>query len=137
MYATIPGQVLDEPTPFAKAVSEYQKNALDPANYDEYTNWLTDQQVNFDNFMKLTTQPQNNPFGITGNKEAMQRLEIQKPLRDPTSNNPFMNVPISDYNIPEAVVIKVGNERTPTPVSLRNSREKANITEDWITNRVI
>jgi hypothetical protein len=101
MYSVIPNKVLDEPTAFAEAVSNYEKNALNPANYDEYTNWLSEQQVNYDNFLKLTTQPQNNPFGITGNKEAMKRLELQKPRREPTSNNPFMNVMISDYNMPQ------------------------------------
>lgn len=101
MNHVIPQNVLDEPTPFAKAITDAQKNALNPADYDDYTNWLSEQQVNFDNFLKLTTAPQNNPFGITGNREALKKYELQKPRREPTNNNPFMNVSIGDYNIPQ------------------------------------
>lgn len=45
----------------------------------------------------LPMAPQLNPFGIAGNKEAIKRLQWNKPLRPPKRNNPFMNPEIIEY----------------------------------------
>jgi hypothetical protein len=100
----IPKTELDTPTEYSKSVTRYQKNQTDPDTWkniakDNYINWQSNQPVDASNYMHLTTGPQLNPFGITGNPYAMTRLEIQKPQREPSNNNPFMNVPIQDYNI--------------------------------------
>lgn len=68
---------------------------------NDYINWQSKNAVEYPNFMALTLSPQNNPFGIGGNPDAMQKYELQLPTRPPTDVNPFMNVPISDYNIPQ------------------------------------
>jgi hypothetical protein len=51
----------------------------------------------YGNFMNLTTSPQNNPYGIDGNKNALKNLELQLPNRKTTQNNPMGNVPIRDF----------------------------------------
>ena len=68
---------------------------------NDYINWQSQNKVDYPNFMALTLSPQNNPYGIGGNPNAMKKYELQKPTRNPTLKNPFMNVPISDYNIPQ------------------------------------
>lgn len=65
----------------------------------DYSLWQSSIPKEYGNFMNLTTQPQNNPYGITGNRDAMEKYVLQKPLRPSTENNPFMNVPISNYNV--------------------------------------
>lgn len=85
----------------ASQIGERQKQQLLGTDWNDYTRWQTENRKSYDNFMKLTTQPQNNPYGIGGNPEAMKKLELQKPDRPSTLNNPFMNVPIRDYNIPQ------------------------------------
>ena len=84
------------------------KNNLSTIRFPEsqdgkYLEWLdeVEKNKNYSNFMALTTAPQNNPFGISGNKAAMKNLELQKPARTPTDNNPFMNVPLTAYDIPQ------------------------------------
>lgn len=67
----------------------------------QYIDWQSNQPVNYGNFMNITAAPQNNPYGLTGNKEAMTLYESDKPQRPSTDRNPFMNVPISNYNIPQ------------------------------------
>lgn len=95
------GKELAEDSAHKKMVCAKRKSNMNPIHYDDYTNWQTDNEKSYDNFMKLTTQPQNNPYGITGNPEAMKKLELQKPIRQPSRQNPFMNVEITDYNIPQ------------------------------------
>lgn len=68
---------------------------------EEYINWKTSMDKDYSNFMELTSGPRNNPFGLTGNPDAMKYLESNKPERPTTVNNPFMNIPITDYNIPQ------------------------------------
>ncbi len=85
----------------ASEINHKKNQIIEHTNWNDYTRWQTENKKNYDNFMKLTTQPQNNPYGITGNPEAMKKLELQKPDRPPNQNNPFMNVPIRDYNIPQ------------------------------------
>lgn len=68
---------------------------------DDYIQWQSGKDVTYPNFMALTMPPQENPFGIGGRPEAIKKLELQKPNRPPTRNNPFMNVPIHAYNIPQ------------------------------------
>lgn len=94
---------LNENSKHKNEICAKRNEELNPMLYDDYTNWQTnlDKNKNYNNFLKLTTQPQNNPFGIAGNIDAMKKLELQKPDRHSTLNNPFMNVPIQDYNIPQ------------------------------------
>jgi len=79
-----------------------QKNKLSSINFPEtsdgeYLNYVENIPKEYANFMELTAGPQNNPYGLTGNKAAMKHLELQKPARPTTAKNPFMNVPIADY----------------------------------------
>jgi hypothetical protein len=92
---------LQKPSAQSVGICNERKNKLEPIKYDEYTQWLTGQKKNYGNFMNLTTSPQRNPYGINGNRQAMKDLEIQKPNRPSNPKNPFMNVPISNYNIPQ------------------------------------
>jgi hypothetical protein len=93
---------LNMPSSHASNVNSYHKNALNPQNYDEYTNWQNDMSKNYDNFFQLATPPQNNPYGVAGYPPAMKKLEQQHlPKRPSTPNNPFMNVPIKDYGVPQ------------------------------------
>ena len=92
---------LNENSKHTNEICSKRKQQVNPIHYDDYTNWQTGLDKNYGNFMKLTTQPQNNPFGIVGNADAMKKLELQKPNRQSTLDNPFMNVPIQDYNIPQ------------------------------------
>lgn len=92
---------LNQNTTFVDQINHKKKSELNPINYDEYTNWMTDNQKTFNNFMALSSAPQRNPYGITGNKNAMKELELQLPNRPTTQNNPFMNVDIESYNIPQ------------------------------------
>jgi hypothetical protein len=92
---------LEQPSAQTTGICNERKRSLNPVNYNEYTNWKSQMNKDYSNFMQLTTSPQNNPFGIAGNKEAMNSLELQKPLRPTDKRNPFMNVPIRDYNIPQ------------------------------------
>lgn len=101
MQKLISNDALNAQSLHSSQIQAKQKNLLNPVNYDDYTNWQSDNEKTYENFMKLTTQPQNSPYGLGGNPEAMKKLELQKPPRNPTQNNPFMNVPISDYNIPQ------------------------------------
>lgn len=88
------------PSAYAQGVLEAQR-ALEygPGPGNPYTEW--DVPVSYDNFMKLTSAPQLNPFGLTGNRSAMHRLELQKPPRPTTEKNPFSNVPLRDFGIPQ------------------------------------
>jgi len=97
----IPESVLRQPTEYVQDVRAAQANLLQASELNEYSKFIQDQHHNFDSFMALTSQPQNTPFGITGNPAAMKDLELQLPQRPPTKDNPFMNVPITDYNIPQ------------------------------------
>lgn len=97
----ISNEWLSQPSAQTMGICNEKKNQLDPVNYDEYTNWQSKQDKNYGNFMNLTTAPQRNPFGITGNKAALTKYELQKPDRPTNTKNPFMNVPISNYNIPQ------------------------------------
>lgn len=101
MHKMISNDTLDVESQWSKNINNFKKQQLDPTNYDDYVQWQTENKKNFNNFMKLTTSPQNNPYGIGGNPEAMKKLELQKPPRETSTNNPFMNVPISAYNIPQ------------------------------------
>jgi hypothetical protein len=92
---------LEQPSEHTRMICAQKMNDLNPIYYDDYTNWKSNQNNDYSNFMEMTTQPQNNPFGIAGNREAMKSLELQKPVRQSTQNNPFMNVEIQDYNIPQ------------------------------------
>lgn len=67
----------------------------------DYLKWNDSKPNGFQNFMELTSAPQRNPYGLTGNPEAMKYYEIQKPERPSTQNNPFMNPPIEDYDEPQ------------------------------------
>lgn len=89
-------------TPSEQAVGILrEKNKLDTTEIQDpstsHVNWNSTLDKQYGNFMKLTSAPQRNPYGITGNKQAMQSYELQGPLRSPTLNNPFMNTPIIDY----------------------------------------
>lgn len=105
MMVRFTDEYLDEPT----AESEYvarEKNQLSSIRFPntqdgQYLKWAQSQNPDYDNFMGITTQPQNNPYGLTGNPEAMKYLELQKPTRQPTRKNPFMNVEITDYDRPQ------------------------------------
>lgn len=94
---------LEEPSQESSMVSN-EKNKLSSINYfpesqiGQYLEWSQNKPTNYGNFMNNTLGPQNNPYGITGNKSAMKNLELQLPNRGPSQNNPFMNVPISDYD---------------------------------------
>lgn len=99
-------EYLAQPSAQTAMVCKERKNQLKSINSDdgasnEYINWQTSQPVDYSNFMKTTSSPQNNPYGITGNREAMKKYELQKPNRPSNEKNPFMNVPISNYNIPQ------------------------------------
>ena len=63
---------------------------------DEYIEWKNKGDPN--DFMKSAAPPQLNPYGITGNKEAMKYYTAAGPDKLPTESNPFMNVGIVDYN---------------------------------------
>lgn len=76
---------------------EEKKNTPD----SEYIQWKTSQSPEYSNFMANTTAPQRNPYGITGNRTAMKYYESNKPERESTFNNPFMNVPITDFGTPQ------------------------------------
>jgi len=97
----IPQKMLNQPSIQAANIEKERKNELNPLNYDEYTNWKTNMPKNYGNFMQMTTSPQRSPFGVAGYPPAMKKLEQQLPERPTTLNNPFMNVPIHDYGIPQ------------------------------------
>jgi len=101
LYDIIPANLLAQPTDFVHDVRYAQQNLIEPSEINAYSKFIQDQHVNFANFMALTTPPQNSPYGITGNPNAMRDLELQQERRPPTKNNPFMNVPITDYNVPQ------------------------------------
>lgn len=96
-------QELNEPTNWNLAINQAQRDASNtystesPSSQNDYIRWQTENAKDYDNFMRLTLQPQNNPFGIAGNPLAMKKLELQGPLRASTENNPFMNVDIHEY----------------------------------------
>ena len=96
---------LEQPTAQVLDISN-EKNKLSSINFPntadgEYLKFSQDNNTNYGNFMNNTLGPQNNPFGINGNKAAMKHLELQKKKRKTTNNNPFMNVPIVDYDRPQ------------------------------------
>lgn len=98
-------EYLETPTEQNIAVSN-EKNRLSavlfPGTADgEYLEYLNSIPNDYSNFMQLTTSPQNNPYGITGNREAMKKLELQLPNRKTSPTNPFRNVPITDYDRPQ------------------------------------
>jgi Txe/YoeB family toxin of Txe-Axe toxin-antitoxin module len=101
MKKIISDDTLESPGIQAQEIAHYKNEQVEHTNWDDYIRWQTNNQKNYNNFLRLTTQPQNNPYGIAGNPEAMKKLELQKPNRQSTQNNPFMNVPIEDYNIPQ------------------------------------
>lgn len=95
-------EYLEEPTAEALSVGT-AKNKLASIKFPdtldgEYLSWNQNIDKNYGNFMKMTMAPQRNPYGLGGNKAAMKHLELQKPARRTTTNNPFMNVPIVDYD---------------------------------------
>lgn len=96
---------LDKQNEESQFVSE-TKNKLASVRFPntadgEYITWNNQMKDNYDNFMAMSTAPQRNPYGVNGNKAAMKYLELQKPARDTSNNNPFMNVPIIDYDRPQ------------------------------------
>lgn len=101
MKKIIANDTLETNSMHSNEIQSKKKQLLNPVNYDDYTNWQTENKKSYDNFMKLTSQPQRSPFGIGGNPESMKKLELQKPPRPPTQPNPFMNPEIQDYNIPQ------------------------------------
>lgn len=93
---------LEQPTAQVYDIST-EKNKLSSVNFPntqdgQYLQFSQNNQPIYGNFMNNTISPQNNPWGINGNKSAMKYLEQQKPNRKPNEKNPFMNVPISDYD---------------------------------------
>lgn len=98
-------EYLDSPNSQALEVG-HEKNKLASVRFPntmdgEYLTWSDQMNRNYGNFMEMTTSPKRNPYGITGNKAAMKHLELQKPARKTTGKNPFMNVPITDYDRPQ------------------------------------
>jgi hypothetical protein len=96
---------LEQPTQQSLAVNA-EKNRLSSVNFPntqdgQYLKWAEQNKSDYGNFMNNTLSPQNNPYGINGNPDAMRYLEQQKPRRGTTSSNPFMNVPITDYDKPQ------------------------------------
>jgi hypothetical protein len=70
---------------------------------EEYIHWNKQKEgnKNYSTFMENAVAPQRNPYGLAGNKAAMDYYTMQGPARKPTDNNPFMNVPIDDYDAPQ------------------------------------
>ena len=97
----ITNEEIQEPSVDAQNVCSERKNQLNPINYNEYTQWNSNNDKDYSNFMAITSAPQRNPYGITGNKAAFDKLELQKPKRPTNQKNPFMNVPIRDFNTPQ------------------------------------
>lgn len=98
---SIPEKELEMPSVQADMTNLARKNALNPIHYDDYTRWKSDMSHNYDNFFQMAVPPQRNPFGVAGYPPAMKKLEQQLPGRPTNMNNPFKNVPIRDYGIPQ------------------------------------
>jgi hypothetical protein len=88
---------LQQNTEWTNSILKAQKEQAQQYT-DPYILFQTNNQKDYDNFMKLTLQPQKNPFGLTGNPLAMKDLELQGSRRPTTVRNPMMNVDISEYN---------------------------------------
>lgn len=65
---------------------------------NDYVNWISEQPVEYDNFLALTSQPHLSPFGSNGNPAAMAAFSKGTEYRDSTSENPYMNPSPKDYN---------------------------------------
>jgi len=109
----IPDRELNLPTTYVSGINNYKKSALNPVDYDDYTQWKSEMSNNYDNFFQMTTPPQRNPYGVAGYEPAMKKLEQQLPGRPSTLNNPFKNVQIQDYGMPQRYG-KASNEN-PNP----------------------
>lgn len=109
----IPEPELEMPSVQADMVNSARKNALNPTHYDEYTNWMSDMSRNYDNFFQMAVPPQRNPFGVAGYPPALKQLELQLPGRPTNMNNPFKNVPIRDYGIPQRYGKSSGENPNP------------------------
>ena len=92
---------LSQPSEWNRETRNYRKNQSDPKAYSEYVQWRSKSNPGYNNYMNLTLSPQNNPYGITGNKNAMQNLELQLPDRETTYGNPLKNVPIMAFDNPQ------------------------------------
>lgn len=91
---------LNEESKYVKQMKNSLKSVRFPNTIDgQYINYMDSIPKEYSNFMEMTAAPQRNPYGLTGNKEAMKELELQKPARQTTKNNPFMNVPLTDYGV--------------------------------------
>jgi hypothetical protein len=78
-------------------VNEFSSFSDPSDEFIEYNEKINDNKTYAD-FMKTTLAPQRNPYGEAGNKASMGYYNTQGTARAPTDNNPFMNVPIEDYD---------------------------------------